>query len=376
MRRLRIIHLSVAAVIIGLLVWKAGTTDIRGALREMNPRLFAAAFALNVPLLALFPLRSQLVLKRLGAEVPFRVLVPTSILGSIAGSMTPASSGELLRTAILRTHADLNIEDGLALVAYERVLSVWMLTVATAASVPLLFMDRPLSLAIAAAFLPLFAAPLLARYVLGRLPDAADDHPRSGRIGAFIRSVQRVAGRLRLLLGDGRLLVTWSLMTVVMFAIATAQLWLLTRSLSHHVNPGEAWVAWGGSQIAAIVSLLPLGLGSLDGSLAAILHRFGLTLDQGAATALLLRLAVTIPYTVAAIACYAYLQRLGERPKPGRATPRARRGHSGSTRSDARGRSAPGPRRNSDARVASVSLRGDVREYDHCRALASPRYSI
>jgi uncharacterized membrane protein YbhN (UPF0104 family) len=308
--RLRFLHLAVAAVIVGFVVWKAGTTDIRRALEDMNPRLFAAALALNLPLLALFPLRSHFVLRRLGARVPPRVLIPASILGSIAGSMTPASSGELLRTAVLRTHADLAIEDGLALVAYERVLSLWMLTVGTAASAPFFVLDRPLALAVSASLLPLFGAPIVARLLLIWLP-AADDDPRPGKLAAIVRSLQRVATRLRLLLGDLRLLSIWSLITVMMFAIATAQLWLLSRSLSHSINPGEAWVAFGASQLAAIASLLPFGLGSLDGSLAAILHKFGLTLEQGAATALLLRLAVTIPYAIIALACYVYLQRIG-----------------------------------------------------------------
>jgi uncharacterized membrane protein YbhN (UPF0104 family) len=309
-RRLRFLHLALAAVIIFFLVWKAGTTDIRRALVDMNPRLFAAALALNLPMLALFPLRSHFVLRRLGARVSPRVLIPASILGSIAGSMTPASSGELLRTAVLRTHADLAIEDGLALVAYERILSLWMLTVATAASAPLFVLDRPLALAVSGGLLPLFSAPMFARLLLDRLPEA-NGNPRPGKLAAIVRGVQRVASRLQLLLGDFRLLAVWSLMTAVMFAIATAQLWLLSRSLSHSINPGEAWVAFGASQLASIASLLPFGIGSLDGSLAAILHRFGLTLEQGAATALLLRLAVTIPYALIAIACYVYLHRIG-----------------------------------------------------------------
>jgi uncharacterized protein (TIRG00374 family) len=309
MNRLRFVYVALAAVIVGFIVWTIGPTEIRRALAEANPRLFAAALALNVPMLTLLPIRSHFVLQRLGARVPARVLIPVSILGSIAGSLTPASSGELLRTAVLRTHASLPVEDGLALVAYERALSLWMMIVATAAGAALVTLDRPLALAISAALLPTLAAPLLAPLVLDRLPNSDRDE-RAGLRAALIRGLLRMLSQTRVLLGDAKLLAVWSALTATMFAIATAQLWLLSRCLSNSIHPGEAWVAFGASSLASIASLLPFGIGSLDGSLAALLHEFGARPEQGIATALLLRLAITLPLVLIALACSLYLHRI------------------------------------------------------------------
>ena len=66
---------------------------------------------------------------------------------------------------------------------------------------------------------------------------------------------------------------------------------------------------WGVSTLAAVLTLLPLGLGVLDGSLSATLDRLGMTLEQGGIVALLVRAAVTLPLVLAAFACYVYLQR-------------------------------------------------------------------
>jgi len=58
-----------------------------------------------------------------------------------------------------------------------------------------------------------------------------------------------------------------------------------------------------------VASLLPLGLGVLDGTLAAVLARLGATLDQGSIVAVSVRATVTLPLLLAAFVCYLYLQR-------------------------------------------------------------------
>jgi uncharacterized membrane protein YbhN (UPF0104 family) len=130
-----------------------------------------------------------------------------------------------------------------------------------------------------------------------------------------LRRVQRVAGRLQLLLGDRALLAGWSLLTAAIFAIATLQLWLLARSVSQAIRPEEAWTVYGASQLAGVASLLPLGLGAADGSLAALLRRMGTTFEQGTVVAILVRATMTLPLGVMAVASYLYLVRISGRVK-------------------------------------------------------------
>jgi uncharacterized protein (TIRG00374 family) len=307
---LRIANVAVLALLVAVLYRQVDAAELRAAVRDADLRFVAAAFALNLPVGGLFAIRSHLILLRLGHRVEPRILVPAMILGNVAGSLTPASAGELLRAAALRSHAKIPAADGIALVLFERGVSIYLLALGTgvaAASVSLSFGQ---ALAVAAAAVPLFAAPAFAPVLLRLLPAPGAGERTSLTARTFAR-VHEAAGQLRWIFEDRRLLITWSIATALLFAIFTVQIWLLARSIANVVDPAQVWVAFGASQLAGIASLLPLGLGAMDGSLAAILRKFGLTLEQGAATAVLFRLIVTIPYGIIAIGCYLYLQRLG-----------------------------------------------------------------
>lgn len=307
---LRLANIVVLAILVSLFYHQVDVGELRTAIGEADLALVAAAFALNVPVAALFVLRSHFVLVRLGYRVEARVLVPAIILGNVAGSLTPASTGELLRATALRGHAKVATADSVALVLFERGVSVYLMALTTGIAAAFVRLPLGRALVVAVASAPLLAAPVLAPLLLRRLSTASDSARTSLAARAF-GHVQDAADRLSWILEDRSLLALWSLVTVLILAVSALQIWLLARSISDVVDPAQAWVAFGGSQLAGIASLLPFGVGALDGSLAAILRKFGLTFEQGAGTAILLRLAVTIPYGITAILCYLYLQHVG-----------------------------------------------------------------
>lgn len=310
MSRIRYVHLTLAGALLALLLWKTDIADVASALRDVSPLTAIAVVALNAPIALLFWARSHMVLERLGHQIPPRVLLPVALLGNVAGSLTPASAGELLRTAVLKSHADVTSRDGFALVLYERALSLYLMALGTGVVATFIALPLPAAALIASIAAPLFVLPVAGSKILSLLPKQ-----RIARGPAFVRDlverVGHVADRLQWLLRDRGLLALWSAATAIIFAIITLQFWLLTQALSNAVSPQEAWVALGASQLAAIVSLLPLGLGVADGSIAAILRRAGMTLEQGTAVAILVRATITLPLGLAAIGCYLYLQRLG-----------------------------------------------------------------
>lgn len=307
---LRLINVVVLAILVALLYRQADAGELRTAIRQADFSFVAAALALNLPVAVLFVARSHLVLVRLGHHVEARVLVPAIILGNVAGSLTPASTGELLRATALRGHANIPTTDGLALVVFERALSIYLLAIGTGVAAAFVTLSLGEASALAGAAVPLLIAPAFAPVLLRALPTAGTRERNSMAAGA-LSHIHDAIDRLCWIFEDRRLVAAWSLLTSLILAISVAQIWLLARSVSNIVDPMQAWVAFGGSQVAGIVSLLPLGLGALDGSLAAILRKFGLAFEQGAATAVLLRAAITIPFGIVAIACYIYLQHLG-----------------------------------------------------------------
>lgn len=304
--KLRLLQVAISIGLIALLLWRVDLNDVRASIAEIHPGMALAVVALNAPIALLLGVRSQLVLRTLGARVPMQLALPAAILGNVAGSLTPASAGELLRAAVLRSHAEITVEDALALVIYERAISVLLLALGTAVAAAFIFLPVAAAIGITAALLPVLAAPLAA----GRLLR----HVRHGDVQhGFVGRLRSAAGRLQTVFRDVSLLAPWSVITAGIFALIALQFWLLARGLDDAVSPGEAWLALGASQLAGIVSLLPLGIGAADGTLAALLRRAGMTFDQGAAVAVLVRATITLPLGLMAIVSYIYLSWRGPR---------------------------------------------------------------
>lgn len=307
MSRARYAHLALAAGLLALLLWRTDITGVGSALRHASPLTVIAVVALDAPVALLFWLRSRMVLGRLGHQIPARVLLPVALLGNVAGSMTPASAGELLRTTMLKSHAEVTAKDGFALVLYERALSVYLMALGTGVVAAFVVLPLPAASLIAAIAALLCGLPLSGSMLLSLLPKR-----RIARGPALLQDlierVVDVVDRLEWLLRDRTLLLAWTTITGAIFALVMVQFWLLSHALSDAVSPQEAWLAFGASQLAAIVSLVPLGLGAADGSIAAILRRAGMTLEQGTAVAVLVRATITLPLGLAAVGCYLYLQ--------------------------------------------------------------------
>jgi len=307
MRSFRLLHAAVAAALIALLLWKADIGAVGDALSGVDVTLVVAVVALNIPVMLLLFVRSNMVLRALGHDVPVRLLLPAAVLGNVAGSLTPASAGDLLRAAVLRTHADIPAEDGLALVIYERGVSVYLMALGTGAIAAIRWLPLPFALASAGAAGALTLLPIAAGQLLvAKLP--LTPRTEAGLRARLLRRASGVAERLAAALGDARLMLRWSPVTAAIFGINALQLWLVTESVSGGVRIDEAWIGFGASQLAGIVSLLPLGLGAADGSLAALLRQMSsLSLDESTAVAVLVRLAMTLPLGVSAVGAYLYL---------------------------------------------------------------------
>lgn len=291
--------------IFALVIARVGTSISSDTLGHIRLDYLILALGLNAVTLLLTSLRSQMVLKALGHSVRLDVLFPAAILGFVAGSLTPAASGELLRAEALRSKASIPVADSLTLIAYERGLSAYLLAVTSIGAAALLVLP---SWVFVVALLPLGAmimAPSWLRHLLRLVPAQSSD-PR-GWLGRVVSYALRLASQVERLLSNPALLASWSLTTFGLFAVVSLQFWLLSRGVGADATFEVAWLAYGLSQLAGIASLLPFGIGVSDGSLAATLAHFGSTTEQAAAVALLVRLAVTLPLVGGALFSYAFL---------------------------------------------------------------------
>ncbi len=309
MTKLRLLNLAIATGVVAFIVLRAHPHELWSALSETNYRLALLAIVPNLPICLLASLRSSLLFRRLGHRVPAGVLVPATVLGFVAGGLTPASAGELLRAKALRSSANVDVDQSIAVVVYERVLALYLLALTTAliaalSTLPLAW--SPLLLAVA---LGLVLLPWLVALKVGSFASLAERMTGAGMLPRVARNAFAMAEKLRVLLREPFLLLQWSSLTIAMFALIALQYWLLARAIAGGIEFSEAWLALGVSTIAAVLTLLPFGLGVLDGSLAAMLVRGGLTLEQASLAAIAVRATVTLPLVLAAFACYLYLQR-------------------------------------------------------------------
>lgn len=310
MSRLRILQAPVVLALFALLLWRAGVDDAGRAFGDVDPWLAVAVIGLNVPLAVLYAVRSHLLLVRMGHRLPRAMLLSIAVLGNVAGTLTPASSGEVLRASALRSRAGMAGSDGAALVIFERVLSLYLMATGTAIAAAWFFLPLWAGVVAAIAVLPAATLPIVASPLLRFIPRMSDrDGVRQGVLPKALRGASDVAQQMQRLLRDVRVVLAWEIVTAGAFATATLQYWLLARSLSTAVSPGQMWVVFGASQLAGIASLLPLGLGAADGSMAALLRRMGTTFEQGTVVAILVRATMTLPLGIMAVVSYLHLVR-------------------------------------------------------------------
>jgi uncharacterized protein (TIRG00374 family) len=309
----RILRYASAVLAIGVLAFvivTAKPAEVRDALKDVEGSRPWLVIALNLVVIALFTARSQLVLNRMGHSVPLHVLIPASILGNVAGALTPGGSGEILRAAALQRSAGLRLGDAATLVVYERVLSTYLLLLSTLACLAISNLAAGLAIAIVIVCCLLVLLPWLSAVViLPRMP-APDRVDGTGLFAKVLRYGLQLASEIRILLMNAGLLVVWSVLTLASFGVVALQFQLAARSLNVPIDVLDGWIAFGGSGVASIISLLPLGLGVGDGSIAAIIQETGnVSFDRATATAVLIRATVTLPLIALAIASYLYLQR-------------------------------------------------------------------
>ncbi len=315
--RLRLLQFVAAAALVGVLVWSTKPWDLGDTLRDADPLPLVLVALLNLPVLAIIAFRSVLVLRRLGADLSYRSMLPLSVIGNVLGSLTPAASGDFVRAPFLKQLHGVSYDRGLAAIVYERAFSVAVLVVMTgltaawrvapAGARPAFIAAGPI-----AAVLPALLAPAARR--LGG-PPGAPGGPAArwsirARLGPGGMAIMR---GLASLLADARLTAAFLLTSAAVVGLQGVQMWFAADSLGLSLSPGNAIVIIGASALAAVVSFLPLGAGSLDATMAALLAQTGASATSRAAIVVVVRATITLPLAAMALLSYLHVSRTPKR---------------------------------------------------------------
>lgn len=295
---------GLAGVFLALVVWRSRVWEAGDSFREAGLLTVVVVPLLSAALAAPLAFRGRDVLATLGYRFSVAALAPVSFYGNTVGFLTPASSGELLRPSLLERGFGVPLARGAAIVLYERLFSMYLmvlsglLALAWTGAIPVIW---------SAALLPAFAVmPLAPMGVLtafdlrlGRL---------SGRLPGFIRS--RVGGLAEagdsadVLWRSPRLTASFTVLSLAVFALMMLQFWLLVRGTGEEISLTEAWVVLFVSNMAGVLSGLPLGLGASDAVMVSLLNAYGVELSAAAAIAVLVRVLINLPSGVLGLAAY------------------------------------------------------------------------
>jgi len=294
--------------VMGLLLWRAGPAHVWAALTRLSLPALLLTLLLNVPVTLVRAARTRLILDRLGHRVGWASLVRAQLAGQTLSSLTPAASGDLVRAWLWRRDDDVPATGGVAAVVYERIVSLALLVAAGAAffAPSIGGPSVVLGICVGAALLsvvPLALTHLQPARAAGRA--ALFQASRLPGLRGRTKPLQRMGGEVAVLAADTRLLLTFTLTTLVVFVLSGLQIWLLVSGTGGAVSVAGAIGVYGLSQAGGSLSALPFGIGPADAVVVGMLLRTGTSFGVGTGVALLLRGTVTLPIALAATAALA-----------------------------------------------------------------------
>ena len=300
-------------MLLALVLWRAQFWDLPQVLSRIDWLTPLAVLSLNVPVLALWVLRSGLVIRKLGYRLPLNSLVLVTTLGNVAGTVTPAGVGDLLRSRALKEKHGWSGSNALAAVLYERIYLPFLLILATAVAAILQAVSSHLWVAPVVIAGGLLAAayggwlyPFASAFVRSVAPRSLTDIVARR---SWMRSLGDSDRALRSLFADISLNLTFSLITGLVYFLAALQVWLLVEALGGGASVMEAWIAFALGSLASLMVMLPAGLGVFDASFPAILNSSGVDFLSATAVTLLIRGLQTLPLGLLAVLCYLLLSR-------------------------------------------------------------------
>ena len=307
----------IAAGLLAIVFWRAKVWDLPSAVEDMDWLAAVAVLSINIPIVSLWALRSHWVLGKLGYRLAIGPLVLVTTVGNVAGNFTPGGVGDLLRGIALKEKHGLSGVSATSAVLYERLYLPFLMVLAIglAAAVQAVI-DYPWAVAmviavgVAASTGGGFLYPLGSAVVRSLAPGALG-RIWSRRAGNWLKLPSETDKLLADMFRDMKLGFGFSLLTMLVYGLTALQVWLVLEALGDEVTVMEAWIAFAVASLAAMLSLLPGGLGIWDAALPAILTSQGVDLLSATAATLLLRGLQTLPLGLLAVAAHLFLSRRG-----------------------------------------------------------------
>lgn len=271
------------------LAWKAA--------RELNPWVAMATVGLILIAVLLSALRWQRII-RLGGAVRFWPLVSLTFAGYFGNNVLPARAGDLARVYFLQRDSGLPAAFCLATMVVERLADAGLLLIIALGTCPSLLWEK---LASRAGRLSLVAVVGFSVLVCGCFLLGGGRR----RLAPLWRSIDQAK---RLLAGNarrsGRILAEVTLLTVVIWAVCIATLWLNLKAAGLQQSVGVAMTVTAVANLGLIVPSAPGGVGTYEFLMVYSLGLFGIEKEGALMFSVYFHALWLVPTSLGGALCY------------------------------------------------------------------------
>ena len=310
-----------ALVFLALVLWRSRFWDSGDAISDFERRDLVLVPLLSLALVVPLAIRQRLILGELGYRFALWAIAPITYYGNTVGFLTPASSGELLRPSLFERIFGVPIAQGIGLVLFERLYSIFLfglaclLALSWTGTFPRGTGVVLTPLLLVACFLPSLIVKL-APTVHGRLPtDRLANLVPSGIRHRVGDTVQESGSTLQRLWGSPRLVGGFVPLSATIFLAMGVQFWLIQDGLGQHLTLQEAWVVLAASSMAGVASGLPLGIGATDAVMLSLLKAYGVDTSTAGSIVILNRTLINLPSGIFGLCAYLIALRQGSATK-------------------------------------------------------------
>jgi uncharacterized protein (TIRG00374 family) len=307
-----------AAVFLAIVLWRSKFWDSGDAIGRLDAVHFVAVPLISLALVLPLALRQRAILAALGRRFSLSSVAPITYYGNTVGFLTPAASGELLRPTLFERTFGVPIAQGVGLVLYERLYSIFLFGLGCL--VALAWTDtipRSLGIVVTPVLLTACLLPALVVRLSSVMPLGRVERLLPHRIRERVSETARESGStLERLFTSPRLTGQFIVLSAVIFVTMAAQFWLIQDGLGESLTLQEAWVVLAASAMAGVASGLPLGIGATDAVMLSLLRAYGVDTSTAGTIVILTRVLINLPSGLFGLAAYLIALRQGSASEP------------------------------------------------------------
>jgi uncharacterized protein (TIRG00374 family) len=291
-----IVQLAIAAVLLGLLLWRVDLSQVRDDLTEATLWWLPLAFGANLMSDWFRAIRLQQLLAPL-KRLDLSFLFGTAVLGVSCNLALPFRAGELIRVQVMRRRSGLKASNIVASIVSEKLLDVVAFAGFIILGVVLYQEARflwPLAIAYAAIVL---AGLLIARSLADRWRSGDDALAvPDGRLRARISTELRSFGEGLQSFKSARALLRCSWTSYAAWLCEAAMYYACGRALGIELSPAVYLLVVVVATIAVSVPITWAGLGVFEVAITSLLVAFGVSETQAATFAIFSHVMLALPY--------------------------------------------------------------------------------